>query len=78
MDFKINLIFLIKPFFLHEAVRSSRPEVFLVKDVLKICTKVTGEQSSRSVISIKLQSKFIKHRNQTSAWLFLCKFAAYF
>ena len=61
-----------------EAVRSSRPEVFLVKGVLKICTKFTGEQSSRSVISIKLQSKFIDIWNQTSAWLFLCKFAAYF
>ena len=35
---------------------SSRPEVFLVKSVLKICSKYTGEHPCRSVISIKLQS----------------------
>ena len=35
--------------------RSSRPEVFLGKGVLKICNKFTGEQSCRSVISVKLQ-----------------------
>ena len=37
--------------------RSSRSEVFLRKDVLKICSKPTGERSCRSAISIKLQSK---------------------
>ena len=37
--------------------RSSRPEVFLGKVVLKICSKFTGERPCRSVISIKLQSK---------------------
>ena len=31
--------------------------VFLVKGVLKIYSKFTGEQPCRSVISIKLQSK---------------------
>ena len=36
------------------------PEVFLEKGVLKICMKSTGEHPSRSVISIKLQSNFIK------------------
>ena len=36
--------------------RSSRPEVFLAKGVLKICSKFTGEHPCRSVISIKLQS----------------------
>ena len=40
--------------------RSSRPNVFLVKGVLKICSKFTGEQPCRSVISIKLQSNFFE------------------
>ena len=39
-------------------IRSSRPEVFLGKGILKICSKFTGEQPCRSVISIKLQSNF--------------------
>ena len=34
--------------------RSSRPEVFLRKSVLKICSKFTGEHPCRSAISIKL------------------------
>ena len=34
--------------------RSSPPEVFLGKDVLKICGKFTGEYPCRSEISIKL------------------------
>ena len=36
--------------------RSSHPEVFLRKGVLKICSKFTGEHPWRSVILIKLQS----------------------
>ena len=40
--------------------RSSHPEVFLRKDVLKICSKFTGEHPCQSVISIKLQSNFIE------------------
>ena len=40
--------------------RSSPPEVFLVKGVLKICSKVTGEHPCRSVILIKFQSNFIE------------------
>ena len=40
--------------------RSSPPEVFLGKCVLKICSKFTGEHPCRSVISIKLQSNFIE------------------
>ena len=40
--------------------RSSHPEVFLGKVVLKICTKFTGEHSCRSVISIKLLCNFIE------------------
>ena len=38
--------------------RSSHPEVFLEKGVLKICCNFTGEHSCRSVISIKLLSNF--------------------
>ena len=40
--------------------RSSRLEVFLIKGILKICSKFTGEHPHRSVISIKLQSYFIE------------------
>ena len=40
--------------------RSSHPEVFLVKGVLKICSKFTGEHACRSVISIKLFCYFIE------------------
>ena len=39
---------------------SSRPEVFLRKGMLKICTKFTGEHPCRSVISIKLLCIFIE------------------
>ena len=39
--------------------RSSRPDVFLEKGVLKIRDKFTGEHPCRSTISIKLQSNFI-------------------
>ena len=37
--------------------RSSHPEVFLGKGVLKICSKFTGEHPCRSAISIKLLCK---------------------
>ena len=40
--------------------RSSHPEVFLGKGVLKLCGKFTGENPCRSVISMKLQSNFIE------------------
>ena len=40
--------------------RSSRPEVFLLKGVLKICSNFTGEHPCRSLISIKLQATFIE------------------
>ena len=40
--------------------RSSRPEVFLVKGVLKICRKFTGEDPCQSAISIKLQRNLIE------------------
>ena len=40
--------------------RSSRPEVFLRKGILKICSKFTGERPCRSVILIKLLCNFIE------------------
>ena len=40
--------------------RSSPPEVFLGKDVLKICSKFTGEYPFRSVISKKLFCTFVE------------------
>ena len=40
--------------------RSSPPEVFLGKGVLKIYRKFAGENPCRSVISIKLQNNFIE------------------
>ena len=55
--------------------RSSQAEVFVVKGVLKICSRFTGEHSCWSVISITLQST---HWNHTLVWLFFSKFAAYF
>ena len=42
------------------SIRFSRPEVFLRKGVLKICSKSTGEHPCRSVISIKLLCNFIE------------------
>ena len=41
-------------------LRSSPPEVFLGKYVLKICSKFIGEHPYRSLVSIKLQSNFIE------------------
>ena len=38
--------------------RSSLPEVFLEKYILKICSKLTGQHPCRSVISIKLLCNF--------------------
>ena len=41
------------------AYRSSLPEVFLRKGVLKVCSKFIGEHPWQRVISINLQSNFI-------------------
>ena len=49
-----------KALFIFVIFRSSHPEVFLRKGVLKICSKCTGEHPCRSAISVKLQSNFIK------------------
>ena len=44
-----------------ETGRSSRPEMFLIiKSVLKISSKITGEHTCRSVISIKLLRNLIE------------------
>ena len=43
-----------------KTITSSRPEVFLRKGVLKICSKFIGKHPCRSVISVKLQSKFFE------------------
>ena len=43
-----------------ESHRSSYPEVFLWKSVLKICSKFTRENPCRNVISIKLLCNFIE------------------
>ena len=55
-------------------VRSSNPEVFLGKYVLKICGKFTGEDQRRSAISRKLQSNFmemtLRHGCSTANFLF--------
>ena len=48
--------------------RSNLPEVFLGKDVLKICGKFTSEHPCRSVISIKLRSKFIEITLRDRCW----------
>ena len=40
--------------------RSSYPEVFLRKNVLRICNRFTREHPYRSVISIKFQSNFVE------------------
>ena len=47
--------------FLHMSIfRSSCPEVFLRKGVLKISSKFTGEHPCWSVISIKLHAALLK------------------
>ena len=40
--------------------RNSTPDVFLEKDVLKLCSKFKGEHTYRSVISMKLLCDFIE------------------
>ena len=50
----------LETFFILSIFRSGPPEVFLGKSVLKICSKFTREHPYRSVISVKLQSSFIK------------------
>ena len=49
--------------------KSSDPEVFLRRGVLKICNKFTGEHPCRSVISIKL---LLKSHFGMSVLLYIC------
>ena len=56
--------------------RSSPPEVFLEKGVLKLYRKFTGEHPCRSVISIKLL--FCNFIEITLGHGFSCTFTAYF
>ena len=53
-------------------LRSSRPEVFVREDVLKIYSRFTGEHPCRSAISI------LFYWNRISASVISCKFAVYF
>ena len=53
-----NFICFFYSIWLHQSLRRSRPEVFLRKGVLKICSKFAGEYPCRSVISIKLLCNF--------------------
>ena len=55
--------------------RDSRPEVFLEKGVLKICSKFTGEHPCRCVISINLRSTtFPKNTSGRLLLLLLMKY----
>ena len=56
--------------------RSSPLEVLLGKRILKLGSKFTGEHPCRSLISIKVAKQV--YWNHISAWVFSCKFAAYF
>ena len=60
-------------FFYSCCLRSSHPQVFLVKGILKICSKFAGEHPCRSATSMKQP-----YWNRTSAWVLSCKFAAHF
>ena len=56
--------------------KSSPPEVFLGKSILKMHSNCTGEHTCRIVMYIKLQSKFLEIAH--SEQVFYCKFVAYF
>ena len=52
--------------------RSSRPEVFLGKSILKICSKFSGEHPCRGAISIKLLRNFMKWHFGMGDFLYIC------
>ena len=58
-----------------KTIRSSLPEVFLWKYVLKVCSKYAGEHPWWSLISISSYATLLNH---TSSWVFSCKFVVYF
>ena len=55
-----QVLIYVKIFSLVCSVRSIHPEVFFEKDVQKICSKFTGENPCRGVISTKLLCNFIE------------------
>ena len=60
---KVSFIYKVIPhlgYALQGRVKSSHPEVFLGKGVLKICSKLTGEHACRIAITIKLLCNFIE------------------
>ena len=60
LDLSISLITIANVSANIKDTRNSHPRVFLVKGVLKICSKFTGEHQCRSAISINLQRNFIE------------------
>ena len=64
LNFMLQLVFIPEVYlfvcFIQKNFRSCHPELFLVKGVLKICSKFTGESPCRSMISIKLLCNFIE------------------
>ena len=59
-EYLTGCILLLQVHVIRDGYRSSRPDVFLGKGVLKICSKFIGEHPCRSAISAKLQSDFIE------------------
>ena len=56
-------------------MQNSPPEVLFVKSALEICSKITGEHSCQSTISIELIATLSKLHFDMG---FLCKFPEYF
>ena len=61
-------------FFMEWLHRSSRPEVFLGKGVLKIGIKFTGEHPCRCAISIKLKNRILRFKMCCSVLMFVSTF----
>ena len=71
---KFSLMLHLIPETLSTFHRSSSPEVFLGKGVLKICSKFTGEHPCRSVISIKLLLISVKCSPKNLLYIFRTPF----
>ena len=59
-----------------ESFRSSRPEVFCKKDVLKNFSKFTGKHLFQSLFLIEFFNKLFKKKTQTQ--VFSCEFCEIF
>ena len=73
--FEIKIVayhFYFKSYYKIEGSRSSSPEVFLGKGVLKICSKFTGEHPCRSVILINLLCNLFKSHFSMGGLLKIC------